>query len=88
MAALGSRPHSGRSDRLSLFIQQLLGHAQLTSTQIYTQVSIRKLKEVHSATHPGARLRRVSRTEDRNTEPSEQAEKLVRGEASLAEDCS
>lgn len=34
------------------FIQQMLGHAKLETTQIYTQVSIRKLKEIHSATHP------------------------------------
>ena len=39
------------------FIQQMLGHAQLTTTEIYTQVSIRKLREVHAATHPGARLK-------------------------------
>ena len=35
------------------FIQQLLGHADLSTTQIYTQVSIRALKEVHTRTHPG-----------------------------------
>jgi integrase/recombinase XerD len=40
------------------YIQQMLGHAHLTSTQLYTQVSIRALKAVHEATHPGARLRR------------------------------
>ena len=34
------------------FIQEMLGHAKLDTTQIYTQVSIRKLKDVHSATHP------------------------------------
>ena len=41
------------------FIQQMLGHAELTTTQIYTQVSIRKLKEIHTATHPGAKLERT-----------------------------
>jgi integrase/recombinase XerD len=39
------------------FIQALLGHADLSSTQIYTNVSILKLKEIHAATHP-ARLER------------------------------
>lgn len=37
------------------FIQQLLGHAQLTTTQLYTQVSIVQLQRVHAMTHP-ARL--------------------------------
>lgn len=39
------------------FIQSLLGHAKLDTTQIYTLVSLAKLKEVHNATHP-ARLHR------------------------------
>ncbi len=34
----------------------MLGHADLRNTQIYTQVSIRKLKEVHTACHAAARL--------------------------------
>ena len=38
------------------YIQQMLGHEQLSTTQIYTHVSDRKLKEVHTRTHPGARL--------------------------------
>lgn len=37
------------------YIQAMLGHAKLDTTEIYTQVSIRKLKEIHSITHP-ARL--------------------------------
>lgn len=39
------------------FIQEFLGHAKLETTQIYTRVSIDKLKAVHAATHPGATLR-------------------------------
>lgn len=37
------------------YIQALLGHADLRSTQIYTQVSIARLREVHAATHPAGR---------------------------------
>jgi integrase/recombinase XerD len=36
------------------YIQAILGHAELSTTQIYAQVSIRALQAVHSATHPGA----------------------------------
>jgi len=34
------------------FIQAMLGHEDLATTEIYTHVSIEKLKEVHTATHP------------------------------------
>lgn len=40
------------------FVQEMLGHSKLETTQIYTQVSIHKLREIHAATHPGARLGR------------------------------
>ena len=36
----------------SRVIQQLLGHAKLETTQIYTEISIRFLREVHAKTHP------------------------------------
>jgi integrase/recombinase XerD len=38
------------------FIQAMLGHADISTTQVYTQVSIHKLKQVHALTHPGAML--------------------------------
>lgn len=34
------------------WIQAMLGHASVESTQIYTQVSIRALQAVHASTHP------------------------------------
>ncbi|MGB5689618.1 MAG: site-specific tyrosine recombinase XerC [Woeseiaceae bacterium] len=37
------------------FIQAMLGHSDLSTTQIYTQVSIAKLKEIHALTHPADR---------------------------------
>ena len=34
------------------FIQAMLGHEHLNTTQIYTQVAIKKLQQIHEATHP------------------------------------
>lgn len=36
------------------YVQQMLGHSNIASTQIYTRVSLRKLEAVHAASHPGA----------------------------------
>ena len=38
-------------------IQAMLGHAEISTTQIYTQVAIRQLVAVHARTHPGANRR-------------------------------
>ena len=38
------------------FIQEILGHVKLETTQIYTHVAIRTLQQVHAATHPAAML--------------------------------
>lgn len=46
-------------------VQEMLGHAAIITTQRYTHVSIAKLKAVHAATHPGAKLER--RREDDTT---------------------
>ncbi|MDB5341900.1 MAG: recombinase XerD [Schlesneria sp.] len=50
------------------FIQAMLGHSKLTTTEIYTQVSIKKLKEIHTATHP-ARLKPQTPPKKRNSKP-------------------
>lgn len=42
------------------FVQAILGHAQLSTTAIYTHVAIGQLKAVHAATHPAAKLLRPS----------------------------
>ncbi|MGH8171516.1 MAG: site-specific tyrosine recombinase XerC [Rhodanobacteraceae bacterium] len=39
------------------YIQVLLGHAELSTTQLYTQVSIAKLRQIHAATHPAKMTR-------------------------------
>ena len=44
------------------FIQDLLGHAMLATTEIYTHVSIDKLQQIHAATHP-ARLTHADQVE-------------------------
>ena len=38
------------------FIQEILGHSRLTTTAVYTRVSIAKLKQIHTATHLAATL--------------------------------
>ncbi len=57
------------------FIQAMLGHANLQTTEIYTHVSIDKLQEIHAATHPArmerhprAKLTETTLTLDRQTE--------------------
>lgn len=48
--------HEGGAD--IRYIQQMLGHEDIKTTQIYTQVAIRALQQIHAATHPGAMLER------------------------------
>ncbi|GAA2847553.1 site-specific tyrosine recombinase XerD [Streptosporangium fragile] len=36
-------------------VQELLGHASVTTTQVYTQVTVDKLREAHAAAHPRTR---------------------------------
>jgi integrase/recombinase XerD len=55
-------------------IQQMLGHVDLASTEIYTHVAINLLKQVYSATHPGAHLKRAEAAADLLAELDTEAE--------------
>jgi integrase/recombinase XerD len=37
------------------YVQELLGHSDLSSTQVYTRVTIGDLKEAHAKYHPANR---------------------------------
>jgi integrase/recombinase XerD len=41
------------------YVQAILGHAHLHTTQIYTHVAVAKLKKIHDATHP-AKMQRTN----------------------------
>jgi integrase/recombinase XerD len=38
-------------------VQELLGHASVTTTQVYTLVTVDRLREVYATAHPRARMR-------------------------------
>lgn len=51
------------------YIQAILGHADISTTQIYTHVAIGKLKAVHELTHP-ARMERREDDSGESADPS------------------
>ena len=61
------------------FIQEMLGHSRPTTTAVYTRVSIAKLKQIHTATHPAATLGPRPKQQDAELYPAaqEQLEQLL-----------
>lgn len=59
------------------FIQAILGHASLNSTQVYTHVAIDKLRQIHDATHPA----RLTRTRDESASNTRDADTLTQRDA-------
>jgi integrase/recombinase XerD len=45
------------------YVQELLGHSRLSTTQIYTKVMPKEVKEMHTAYHPGKVLPVLSKVE-------------------------
>jgi len=66
------------------FVQEMLGHSSLETTQLYTRVSIEKLKAVHAATHPAARLLRGAAASEVEAAKAEQRQVVAEVHASLA----
>jgi integrase/recombinase XerD len=66
------------------FIQAMLGHVCLSTTELYTQVSIKKLKEIHTLTHPAKATRQAK--VDWNETPATEEDLLAVLEAEAAEE--
>ena len=64
---LQGQPRFGVADVVKstkLFIQAMLGHELLSTTETYTKVAIRKLQEVHAETHHSAKMARAHTDDD------------------------
>jgi integrase/recombinase XerD len=54
-------------------IQAMLGHEDIRTTEIYTQVAIRALQKIHAATHPAAMLERGESLPTKAADPDAEA---------------
>jgi integrase/recombinase XerD len=68
------------------YIQAMLGHSKLETTEVYTRVSITKLQQVHERTHPaneapGFRDQASGQATDSPGEPKSEIPKESLGES-------
>jgi integrase/recombinase XerD len=68
------------------FIQAMLGHSSVATTQIYTQVSIRQLKAIHAMAHPAQLVRPTSTTTPDLDDMAARADVLAQLDAEVEED--
>jgi integrase/recombinase XerD len=61
-------------------IQEILGHASIRATQVYTHLSIGRLKQVHAATHPASTSGRLAELQDRQEGAQEALQGALEGD--------
>jgi len=61
------------------YIQALLGHSDLSTTEVYTRVSILQLKAVHDRTHPAKMARQATQTGTADQDSQASLEAVVQG---------
>jgi integrase/recombinase XerD len=74
--------HRGGAD--IRYVQEMLGHERMETTQIYTHVHIEALREIHTRCHPHARLDETQEPQTLNSPAKEPIQVHLHGEENAA----